>query len=134
MSALEWGGGLGLNTRERIVIAGKASTDPLPLKTLDSKPATVLYIETQIPEDRKSLRYSVIFLGRSSQFIFDSIRQGQEMIVHGFLVAVPSIIGMRTHSVYHIEAEQLELDEGFDIRRKPLTRPWFALNMPNPDL
>lgn len=132
MSVLEQGGGLGLNTQERVVMTGKVATDPV--KTLDTKPTATLYLERQIPEDRKSLRYAVTFRGRSSQFILDSIRQGQEMKVHGFLVTTLKTRGMYSYPIYHIEVEHLELGEGVDIRKKPPTKPWFALSMPNPDL
>lgn len=126
MSGLERSAGFNLNTQKSEVVTGKAATDPLPLKTLDGKPAAVLYFESQIPEERKSIRYSVIFSGSSSKFVLDSIRQGQKMTVHGFLVKK----GMQV-----IVANQLELDDGLiDIRRKPPTKPWFAINMPNPDL
>lgn len=126
MSGLERSAGFNLNTQKSESVTGKAATDPLPLKTQDGKPAAVLYFESQIPAERKSIRYSVIFSGPSSKFVLDSIRQGQKMTVHGFLVKK----GMQV-----IVANQLELDDGsIDIRRKPLTKPWFAINMPNPDL
>lgn len=101
---------IGIDTRERIVFSGKASTAPHRVEDT-AKPTVMLFMERPIPEARKSERHQVIFQGPSSNFVLNSIRLGQEMTVHGFYRTVMVKAGLRGYPMRFIEATQLELDD-----------------------